>query len=239
MEGVLSCHILSQIIQPTNSFTITSRIDPISVKVFHRPITSLLPEQTQALSQHVAFLKGYKHPHLASVIGGGTDVYLRVFFVTSRCGIPLDDLLSTEALPWVERIQIATDIANGIQYGTASVSSGGGHYLTFRVLLRSYLHCLKTLHGNLHPNNCIVTSERRAKVSDFGMLGLAPFFQLRDVSASNNQSSTESSSDSNASSRTYPVLAAFSRWVAPELLDQNEKFLRTFAIDTYRSVRLC
>ncbi|KAE9036270.1 hypothetical protein PR002_g7175 [Phytophthora rubi] len=74
-----------------------------------------------------------------------------------------------------------------------------------------YLHARDVVHGDLKGNNIVIGSDMKAKVTDFGLSSVT-------------------------SSEEKPLVSGAWNWVAPELLDTNER--PTFASDVY-SLGMC
>ena len=119
---------------------------PVAIKVLKG--TALTPAVLAAFNDEAALHASLQFPHIAPLLGIVTDRAPNCI-VLDLLDRSLFDLIhnATEAFPWEERVRIALEIAAGL----------------------SFLHGNNILHRDLKPQNVLLSKERQAKLSDFGL----------------------------------------------------------------------
>ncbi|ELP92802.1 serine-threonine protein kinase, putative [Entamoeba invadens IP1] len=122
--------------------------DKVSVKVFSEKSVNFKSEH---FLEDVALLNVLKHPNVISIFG--TTMNLRkddmstFFVVTEPIKTNIELLTKSMKLDEKTAYEIIVSIVNGMQY----------------------LHELNILHGNLNPNNIVMTTDECVKITDFEM----------------------------------------------------------------------
>lgn len=116
----------------------------------------------------IAVLTKVKHRHLVGLLGYYTDGYERLLVYEYMSQGSLSQHLfrhqemAGKPLSWTTRLVIALDVAQGVDY------------------LHSLAH-RSFIHRDLKPSNVLLNDEFRAKVSDFGLVKLAPEGNVHSV----------------------------------------------------------
>ncbi|XP_057973818.1 receptor-like kinase TMK3 isoform X2 [Malania oleifera] len=109
----------------------------------------------------IAVLSKVRHRHLVSLLGYSIEGYERILVYEYMPKGALSKhlfhwkSLKLEPLSWKRRLNIALDVARGMEY------------------LHSMAH-QSFIHRDLKPSNILLGDDYRAKVSDFGLVKLAP-----------------------------------------------------------------
>lgn len=115
----------------------------------------------EEFQSEIAVLSHVRHRHLVSLLGYSTEGTERLLVYEYMPQGALSKhlfhwkSLKLEPLPWMTRLTIALDVARGIEY----------------------LHSLARqtfIHRDLKSSNILLDNDFRAKVSDFGLVKLAP-----------------------------------------------------------------
>jgi serine/threonine protein kinase len=119
---------------------------PVAIKVLKG--TALTPAVLAAFNDEAALHASLQFPHIAPLLGIVTDRAPNCI-VLDLLDCSLFDLVhnATEAFPWEQRVRIALEIAAGL----------------------SFLHGNNILHRDMKPQNVLLTKDRLAKLSDFGL----------------------------------------------------------------------
>ena len=116
----------------------------------------------------IAVLSKVKHRHLVGLLGYCTDgierllVYEYMSQGTLAQHLFKYEEMALKPLSWTTRLVIALDVAQGVDY------------------LHSLAH-RSFIHRDLKPSNVLLNDDFRAKVSDFGLVKLAPEGNLHSV----------------------------------------------------------
>ena len=116
-----------------------------ALRVFPVPL-GMTPESREAFASQLEQLKQLRHPSIARCYGGGFDsrnAYLAYELVD---GESLDKVLDRRGrLPWETVLEFSQQLAEALQYS----------------------HQMGWIHGRLRPEKILISSDGRAKISDY------------------------------------------------------------------------
>ncbi|XP_022142500.1 receptor-like kinase TMK3 [Momordica charantia] len=135
--------------------------DGTKIAVKRMEAGSISSKALEEFQSEIAVLSHVRHRHLVSLLGYSTEGTERLLVYEYMPQGALSKhlfhwkSLKLEPLPWMTRLSIALDVARGIEY----------------------LHSLARqtfIHRDLKSSNILLDDDFRAKVSDFGLVKLAP-----------------------------------------------------------------
>jgi len=202
-------------------------ITPVAIKVLMTPMDTEMAREE--FEREVDFMKWVRHPNLITFLGAGVGNFqslgLCAFLVTELIEKgSLQEVLDDPSvvLVWPNRVQLAADIASALWY----------------------LHFIGSVHRDLKPDNCLVTHDMRAKVSDFGTsrvtnLDILDHFKRRGTLVQNLRSWSNISASSSVDDVMPSPSVNLTRhvgtllWMAPEVLTDSVKIDQAWALDVY------
>jgi serine/threonine protein kinase len=122
----------------------------VAIKILRAPAG---PPARQALiaerfKREIVLAAQFDHPALTRVLGSGASLAGQAYVVMEWIeGLPLDEFVTTKALPLAQRIGLGVAIARGVQQ----------------------LHERGCIHRDLKPGNILVTESGKPRILDFGL----------------------------------------------------------------------
>ncbi|XP_078494153.1 tyrosine-protein kinase JAK1-like [Ciona intestinalis] len=193
-----------------------SSLGKVALKLFHITESNEGKENTKKMFESEAqVLQQIKHPHIVTFYGV-TSLFGREGLVMEFMeGGNLDKLImSNEVLPWSERLRLLHELASAISY------------------LHNHDKKRAFIHGDIKPQNLLLTKSRVLKLADFGFVNIR---KLSDIRMSSYKMHRYARHFGGASTSTfnYPHSTQHTwQFTAPEFLG-NLRAEKTSAMDIY------